>query len=155
MIDKVSSSLFFNLYIYFSLYIYIYFYLFLHYISWCLPVHPGGWGVKGKIWSQWLLWTWFNSWRPSLACRQLRLPDSRWSRILTQFLDANLVISSHEICNLHPRVIKQNVDDAFFFKVINMLNLIQQASLKGFIMDFTYRGILQYVIKNNLQNCGF
>lgn len=37
-----------------------------------------------------------------------------------------------------------------FKKVINVLNLIQQISLKGFIMNFMYRGILQYVIKNNL-----
>lgn len=32
-----------------------------------------------------------SSWRPSLACGQLRLPDPKWSEIPTQFLDVHLI----------------------------------------------------------------
>lgn len=121
LIDWLTKFLqhYFLSFIFTSLFIFIFistcsFIIFLDVYQYIL----GGWGVKGKICGQWLLWTWFNSRRSSLACRQLRLPDSRWSRILTQFLDANLLISSHEIYNLYPRVIKLNVDDAFLKKTL-------------------------------------
>ena len=98
-----------------------------------------GW-VKGKMGSQQFHWTWHNSWGPWAACGQLRLSDSRWSGVLTQFHQ-----SSHKICKLHPWFLKQNMDINLFFFEKNKtkqkkhcvdFDSFKEASLKSFILNF-------------------
>lgn len=98
--------------------------------------------------------TW--SWRPSLACGQLRLPDPKWSEIPTQFLDVHLIETYFYLIKFANCIL----DLSSRMWMLSFLSLIwwliqPEASLKGFVINFIYRATLQYVIKNNFQNCGF
>lgn len=100
-----------------------------------------GWGwVKGKMWSQWFHWTWYNSWGPSVAYGQLRLPDSRWSGILTQFLDVSLMKTNLHLTKSSIWILDSSsrmwMSALFFFKSLMCWFWFNQTGLtKGFHLE--------------------